>query len=173
VAVGAVFALPVIVFVPVIAGELPSVTDVAIVKVLMYELVGVNVSPANRVLTFASTPLARQTLVVEPTVNVDVTEPDVAVLIVPAFLSDKVSVAVIIESASVSDTTIALAANDLGVVCMYDSAALMLTAVGALLSALKRSENELNPNDANIPDNCSRSVIFVLRGVAIVLICLI
>jgi hypothetical protein len=171
VAVGAVFAMLVIVFIPVIAGEFPSVTDVAIVKVLIYKLVGVNISPDNRALTFASGPLACQTLVAEPIVNVEVTEPDVAVLRVPAFLSDKVSVAVISGSVFVSDTTIALAANDVGAFCMYVSAALMLVAFGAVF-ALK-PVNELNPNDANIPDNCSRSIIVVLRGAAIVLICLI
>ena len=62
VAVGASFtAVPVIVLLPVTGAATPSLTLVAIVKLLLKFAAGVNVSPASNVFTFARAPLALHT----------------------------------------------------------------------------------------------------------------
>ena len=54
-------AVPVIALLPVIGAATPSLTLVAMVKVLLKLAAGVKVSPASRVLTSAIAPLAVQT----------------------------------------------------------------------------------------------------------------
>ena len=98
--------VPVMAFEPVTAAATPSLTLVAIVKFALKFKAGVNVKPDNRVLTSAIAPAAVQT----PAANVDVTAPDVAVLILPARTFDRVKVTVTVAE-STSLTTIAVSGN--------------------------------------------------------------
>ena len=82
--------MPVIALTPVIAGATPSLTLVAMVKLLLKFWVGVKVTPASRVLTSAIAPVALHT----PAANVEVTVPDVPVFKLPAATFDRVRVAV-------------------------------------------------------------------------------
>src|ERR1043166_4324733 len=122
--------MPVIALVPVTAGATPSLTLVAIVKLLLKFEAGVNVRPASKTLTSARAPLAVQTPV--PETYVDVTEPEVPVFKLPAAGLDRVNVAVTLAlSASLITMSIRLS----GVSSVYVSPALRLVAVGASLTA--------------------------------------
>ena len=74
-------AVPATALTPVIGAATPSLTLVAIVKLLLKLAAGVNVRPASSVLTSAMAPLAVQTPM--PALYVEVTAPEVAVFKLP------------------------------------------------------------------------------------------
>ena len=77
---------------PVIAGATPSLTLVAMVKLLLKFSAGVKVTPASKALTSAIAPLAVHT----PPANVEVTAPEVPVFKLPAATFERVRVAVMV-----------------------------------------------------------------------------
>ena len=97
-------AEPVMALVPV-TERAPSLTLVAIVKLLLKFNAGANVTPANKMLTSATAPEAVQTPV--PATYVEVTAPEVPVLSVPAAVLESVNVAVTVaESTSVTTMSV-------------------------------------------------------------------
>ena len=124
-------AVTVTFLVPVRAAATPSLTEVAMVKFWSWSAAGVKVTPASRVLTSATAPLALQT----PPAKVEVTAPEVAVERVPAAASERVRVAVRVSplSGSVMTMSVRLKAAASSVKL---SAALRLVAVGASWTAV-------------------------------------
>ena len=97
-------AEPVMTLVPV-TERAPSLTLVAIVKLLLKFNAGVKVTPISKVLTLATAPEAVQIPV--PATYVEVTAPDVAVLSKPAAVLDSVNVTVTLaESTSVTTMSV-------------------------------------------------------------------
>src|SRR5438105_11458469 len=91
-------ALPVALPISVIAGATPSLTLVAIVKLLLKFRAGLKVTPASKALTSAMAPLALHTPV--PGLEVEVTAPEVAVDRVRAAPLDRVRVAVMLAQST-------------------------------------------------------------------------
>ena len=85
-------AVPVIAFVPVTAAATPSLTLVAMLKLLLKLAVGAKVRPASKTFTSAMAPLAVHTPV--PATYVEVTVPEVVVFKLPAAVLDSVRVTV-------------------------------------------------------------------------------
>jgi hypothetical protein len=102
----------------------PSLTLVAMLKLLLKLDAGVNVTPANNAFTSASAPLALHT----PEMKVEVTEFELLVLSNPAVVFERVKVTVTL-ALSTSETTKFVKSS--AVFCVYFSATSRLTAVGA------------------------------------------
>src|SRR5688572_23965907 len=107
-----------------VADWLPSLTLVAIVKLVLYSGAGVKMTPASNVFTSAMGPEAVHT----PLTKVEVTLPDVPVLRLPAAVVDSVNVAVTL-ALSASDATMSVRFS--GVSSVNVSAADRFVAVGA------------------------------------------